>query len=92
MDFYVTGPSGDVLASDNRQQDSLHSIDVKRTGEYSVCLDNSFSRVSEKLVFVDIIIDDDTAEKLAEKVTVETDMVANMEVDMKLQNLTVSDV
>lgn len=88
MNFFVTGPNGESLVTEDRKLDSLHSIDVKQTGEYTICLDNSFSHVSEKMVFVDIIIEDDSGE-VKENPSIQYN-VDNAEVDLKLQNLSVS--
>ena len=91
VNFFIRGPDGTVLASDERKLDALKSVDIKETGEYEICLDNSFSHVSEKLVFVDIIIEDDSGENEEDKNRgVGPDIFKNMEMDMKLYNLSVS--
>lgn len=90
INFFITGPDGSIITSDDRKMDSLHSVDVKATGEYTVCLDNSFSHLTEKMVFIDIIIDDDSGEEKPQPAESVPDLVKKMEIDMKLQNLTVS--
>ena len=30
--------------------DGLHGLDVKQTGEYEICVDNSFSRMTGELL------------------------------------------
>ena len=92
INFFITGPDGLILASDERKLDALKSVDVKETGEHAICLDNSFSHVSEKLVFMDIIIEDDAGESIEEKNKQQLgpDIVKSMEMDMKLYNLSVS--
>lgn len=90
INFFIKGPNGNILASDDHKLDSLNSVDVRESGEYEICLDNSFSRMSEKLVFVDIIIEDDVArEEEKKRMGVGADLAESMEVDMKLQNLSV---
>ena len=59
IDFELIGVSRELLASDYRSMDGHHSIDVDKDGEYTFCFDNSFSRISAKLVYLDIIIDDE---------------------------------
>lgn len=90
INFFIKGPNGNILVSDDHKLDSLNSVDVRESGEYEICLDNSFSRMSEKLVFVDIIIEDDVArEEEKKRMGVGADLAESMEVDMKLQNLSV---
>ncbi len=38
--------------------DGLHSFDLTLTGEYSLCFANEFSRMSHKLIYFDVIIED----------------------------------
>ena len=42
----VTGPGDKALVMEPHSMDGLHGLDVKATGEYEICLDNSFSRMT----------------------------------------------
>lgn len=45
----VTGPDGNRIVMEPRRGDGLHGIDIKTTGEYEICLDNTFSRMTGML-------------------------------------------
>ena len=60
MDFTFTGPDGNQIFSEYRKMDGLHSFDVKTTGEHSLCFSNEFSRVTHKMIYFDVIIEDDS--------------------------------
>ena len=57
MNFKLRSPSGEIVASDDHQMDGLQSYEVKEAGGYAICFDNSFSSISHKMIFVDLIID-----------------------------------
>ncbi|CAK6963129.1 transmembrane emp24 domain-containing protein 1-like [Scomber scombrus] len=54
--FALISPSGHRLASDFRRSDGIHMVDPTEDGDYRVCFDNSFSKLSEKMVFFEVII------------------------------------
>ncbi|XP_068574843.1 transmembrane emp24 domain-containing protein 1-like [Cebidichthys violaceus] len=54
--FVLVSPSGYRLASDFRKSDAIHMVDPTEDGDYRLCFDNSFSKLSEKLVFFEVII------------------------------------
>ncbi|KAF5900462.1 transmembrane emp24 domain-containing protein 5-like, partial [Clarias magur] len=56
VDFYLSSPSGDILASDMRKSDGVHTVETV-DGDYMFCFDNSFSTVSEKIIFFELILD-----------------------------------
>lgn len=56
VDFTVFSPSGQLLFSDYRKSDGVHTIDTEE-GDYMFCFDNTFSSVSEKLIFFELILD-----------------------------------
>ncbi|KAL5479512.1 hypothetical protein EMCRGX_G023039 [Ephydatia muelleri] len=60
--FLVNGPQRMPLALEPHHRDGLHAIEIKETGEYEICLDNSFSHITAKRVFLDVIIEDDEGE------------------------------
>lgn len=62
VDFTISSPSGQVLFSDYRKSDGVHTIETE-DGDYMFCFDNTFSSVSEKLIFFELILDNmDTGE------------------------------
>uniref|UniRef100_A0A3Q3IEL6 GOLD domain-containing protein n=2 Tax=Monopterus albus TaxID=43700 RepID=A0A3Q3IEL6_MONAL len=54
--FALISPSGYRLVSDFRKSDGLHMVDPTEDGDYRLCFDNSFSKLSEKMVFFEVII------------------------------------
>ncbi|KAM6914160.1 transmembrane emp24 domain-containing protein 1-like [Lycodopsis pacificus] len=54
--FVLVSPSGHRLASDFRRSDAVHMVDPTEDGDYRLCFDNSFSKLSEKLVFFEVIM------------------------------------
>ncbi|KAF7690174.1 transmembrane emp24 domain-containing protein 5 [Silurus meridionalis] len=57
VDFYLSSPSGHILASDFRKSDGVHTVETEEAGDYMFCFDNSFSTVSEKIIFFELILD-----------------------------------
>ncbi|TNM87478.1 transmembrane emp24 domain-containing protein 5 [Takifugu flavidus] len=56
VDFFIYSPSGHVLFSDYHKSDGVHTIETE-DGDYMFCFDNTFSAVSEKLIFFELILD-----------------------------------
>uniref|UniRef100_A0A8C9ZNN9 Transmembrane p24 trafficking protein 1a n=1 Tax=Sander lucioperca TaxID=283035 RepID=A0A8C9ZNN9_SANLU len=54
--FALISPSGYRLVSDFRRSDGIHMVDLTEGGDYRLCFDNSFSKLSEKMVFFEVII------------------------------------
>ena len=46
INFILTDPNENALVMEPRSGDGLHGVDVKITGEYEICLDNTFSRMT----------------------------------------------
>ncbi|XP_041912992.1 transmembrane emp24 domain-containing protein 5 [Alosa sapidissima] len=84
VDFYLSSPDGQILASDFRKSDGVHTVET-HDGDYMICFDNTFSTVSEKIIFFELILDNmgdtDNAEEWKEYVH-GTDML-----DMKLEDI-----
>ncbi|XP_078541203.1 transmembrane emp24 domain-containing protein 1 [Lissotriton helveticus] len=83
VDFILMSPSGAMLVAEYRRSDGVHTVDVTEEGDYMMCFDNSFSTISEKLVFFELIFDtqqgDDEAENWAEMV--EPDELLDIKID-----------
>ena len=47
--FEVIDPTGKKVINDIRQEDGLHSIETGKGGDFSLCFDNRFSRMSSKV-------------------------------------------
>lgn len=57
--FEVIDPTGKKVINDIRQEDGLHSIETGKGGDFSLCFDNRFSRMSSKTVFFEIFLEQD---------------------------------
>ncbi|XP_047231188.1 transmembrane emp24 domain-containing protein 5 [Girardinichthys multiradiatus] len=63
VDFFISSPSGQLLFNDQRKSDGVHTLETLEDGDYMFCFDNTFSSMSEKLVFFELILDNmDTSE------------------------------
>ncbi|CAL9695684.1 unnamed protein product [Knipowitschia caucasica] len=84
VDFYIASPTGQVLFNDYRKSDGVHTVETEE-GDYMFCFDNTFSAVSEKIIFFELILDnmetDEDPEDWKEYVH-GTDML-----DMKLEDI-----
>ncbi|KAG9483146.1 transmembrane emp24 domain-containing protein 5 [Eleutherodactylus coqui] len=56
VDFYLFSPSGELLLSEERQSDGVHTLETV-DGDYQFCFDNTFSHISEKVIFFELILD-----------------------------------
>ncbi|KAM9746290.1 transmembrane emp24 domain-containing protein 1-like [Menidia menidia] len=52
--FVLISPNGYRLISDFRKSDAFHTVDPTEDGDYRFCFDNSFSKLSEKMVFFEV--------------------------------------
>jgi len=59
INFEIISPAGKVMISDRRQEDGLHNIQTEGGGDFQFCFDNSFSRMTNKVVFFEIFLDID---------------------------------
>ncbi|XP_054646856.1 transmembrane emp24 domain-containing protein 5 isoform X1 [Dunckerocampus dactyliophorus] len=62
IDFHISSPSGQILYSDHHKSDGMHTIETEE-GDYMFCFDNTFSTVSEKLIFFELILDNMDADE-----------------------------
>ncbi|XP_072275977.1 transmembrane emp24 domain-containing protein 5 [Pyxicephalus adspersus] len=56
VDFYLVSPDGDIVLAETRQSDGVHTVETI-DGDYEFCFDNTFSRLSEKVIFFELILD-----------------------------------
>ncbi|KAJ0057892.1 hypothetical protein NL108_003037 [Boleophthalmus pectinirostris] len=54
--FSLISPSGHRLVSDFRKSDGLHMVDPTEDGDYRMCFDNSFSKMSLKMVYFEVVL------------------------------------
>uniref|UniRef100_H2Z585 GOLD domain-containing protein n=1 Tax=Ciona savignyi TaxID=51511 RepID=H2Z585_CIOSA len=57
IDFRISAPSGRAVVTEFRKNDGIHTIDPTEEGDYEVCFDNTFSRITSKTIFFELIID-----------------------------------
>ncbi|XP_009859742.2 transmembrane emp24 domain-containing protein 1-like isoform X2 [Ciona intestinalis] len=57
IDFRISAPSAIAVVTEFRKNDGIHTIDPTDEGDYEVCFDNTFSRITSKTIFFEIIID-----------------------------------
>lgn len=112
----VSDPDRHPVVMEPRSMDGLHGLDVKKTGEYEICLDNSFSTMSgnvaflplhplsslphstslflpspDKLLFLDIIIEDDAGEEGEEEQIVPYQLTKEaIALDVQVQDMKVT--
>ncbi|EPQ03301.1 Transmembrane emp24 domain-containing protein 1 [Myotis brandtii] len=83
VDFTLESPQGVLLVSESRKADGVHTVEPTEAGDYKLCFDNSFSTISEKLVFFELIFDslqdDEEVEGWAEVVEPEEMLDVKME-------------
>lgn len=51
INYWLYSPSNRVLHSDLKKRDGHQTLKLEETGEYRFCLDNAFSRFSQKQVY-----------------------------------------
>ncbi|MEQ2193612.1 hypothetical protein XENOCAPTIV_005954 [Xenoophorus captivus] len=54
--FALISPTGYRVVSEFRTSDGIYMVDPSEFGDYRLCFDNSFSKLSEKTVFFKVII------------------------------------
>ncbi|OWF50717.1 transmembrane emp24 domain-containing protein 1-like [Mizuhopecten yessoensis] len=59
VSFYVQAPDGRVMVSDVQKSDAVHKIDAEVAGDYKMCFDNTFSHFNTKVIYFELVSDDD---------------------------------
>ncbi|XP_072182437.1 transmembrane emp24 domain-containing protein 5-like [Diadema setosum] len=57
INFILRSPTNKALATEARKPDGIYSFHLQETGDYLFCFDNSFSRMSDKVVYFDLALD-----------------------------------
>lgn len=56
VSFSLISPSGHRLVSEFRKSDGIHMVDSTVDGDYRICFDNSFSQMSLKMVYFEVVL------------------------------------
>uniref|UniRef100_A0A8D0L2B9 Transmembrane p24 trafficking protein 5 n=1 Tax=Sphenodon punctatus TaxID=8508 RepID=A0A8D0L2B9_SPHPU len=56
VDFHLISPNGETLVFEQRRSDGVHTVETE-DGDYMFCFDNTFSTISEKVIFFELILD-----------------------------------
>ncbi|XP_051954798.1 transmembrane emp24 domain-containing protein 5-like [Xyrauchen texanus] len=56
VDFYLHSPIGHIQVFDHKKSDGVHTVETEE-GDYMFCFDNTFSTISEKIIFFELILD-----------------------------------
>ncbi|GAB1289955.1 Transmembrane emp24 domain-containing protein 5 [Apodemus speciosus] len=85
IDFHLASPEGRTLVFEQRKSDGVHTIETE-DGDYMFCFDNTFSTISEKVIFFELILDN-----MGEEVQQQDDWkkyITNTDVlEMKLEDI-----
>ncbi|XP_017505503.2 transmembrane emp24 domain-containing protein 5 isoform X2 [Manis javanica] len=85
IDFHLSSPEGRTLVFEQRKSDGVHTVETE-VGDYMFCFDNTFSTISEKVIFFELILDNmgeqDQEQEDWKKYITGTDML-----DMKLEDI-----
>ncbi|CAJ0920187.1 unnamed protein product [Ranitomeya imitator] len=85
IDFYLYSPSGVQILSEERQSDGVHTLETI-DGDYQFCFDNTFSRMSEKVIFFELILDH-MGEEGEEQEDWKNYVIGSDLLDMKLEDI-----
>uniref|UniRef100_A0A0M3JS24 GOLD domain-containing protein n=1 Tax=Anisakis simplex TaxID=6269 RepID=A0A0M3JS24_ANISI len=96
--FYVLSPKGSRILIDVRSNDAMHRVELKEPqngyGDYTFCFDNTFSIQSEKRVFFEFFLMDESGQFLGgfdEKFSVADEVLRTLDTRLEhFQNVTVS--
>ncbi|CAI5776678.1 emp24 domain-containing 5 [Podarcis lilfordi] len=82
IDFHLLSPKGEALVFEQRKSDGVHTVETE-DGDYMFCFDNTFSTLSDKVIFFELILDNmgDEEEDWKKYIT-GTDLL-----DMKLEDI-----
>uniref|UniRef100_A0A8I3NUM2 Transmembrane p24 trafficking protein 5 n=2 Tax=Canis lupus familiaris TaxID=9615 RepID=A0A8I3NUM2_CANLF len=85
IDFHLASPEGRTLVFEQRKSDGVHTVETE-DGDYMFCFDNTFSTISEKVIFFELILDNmgeqEQEQEDWKKYITGTDML-----DMKLEDI-----
>ncbi|XP_029474166.1 transmembrane emp24 domain-containing protein 5 [Rhinatrema bivittatum] len=56
INFHLVSPKDEILIYEERRSDGVHTVETE-DGDYMFCFDNTFSTISEKVIFFELILD-----------------------------------
>jgi len=59
VDFSITGPDGKPLVAETDKSENNHQVTIEADGDYKICFDNKKSRSGSKLIFFELLLDND---------------------------------
>nr|XP_033771884.1 transmembrane emp24 domain-containing protein 5 [Geotrypetes seraphini] len=85
INFHLVSPNNEILIYEERKSDGVHTVETE-DGDYMFCFDNTFSTISEKVIFFELILDhlgeDGKEEEDWRKYLIGTDLL-----DIKLEDI-----
>lgn len=87
INFHLASPSGKIIVSDFKKPENSHRTEVTEDGDYKICWDNSFSHISRKTVFFEIIIESEDEENESWDFDEYDSLTPEELYDMKLQDI-----
>ena len=60
INFSIDGPDYRLFETPERKSSGFHSFVVDSAGVYQICLDNTFSNLKSKYVYLEVLADDDS--------------------------------
>lgn len=61
VSFTLISPSAHRLVSEFRKSDGIHTVEHAEDGDYRICFDNSFSHMSLKMVYFEVVLNAQSA-------------------------------
>ncbi|XP_041969474.1 transmembrane emp24 domain-containing protein 5-like [Aricia agestis] len=62
----IQNPDGTKILTDYKKSQNSIILELEQEGDYVICLDNTFSMMNSKLVFIDVVLEDRTNSSDAE--------------------------
>uniref|UniRef100_A0A8C9DMM6 Transmembrane p24 trafficking protein 5 n=1 Tax=Prolemur simus TaxID=1328070 RepID=A0A8C9DMM6_PROSS len=90
IDFHLASPEGKTLVFEQRKSDGVHTVETE-IGDYMFCFDNTFSTISEKVIFFELILDN-MGEQAQEQEDWKKYITGTDMLDMKLEDILVKDM
>ncbi|ELW72614.1 55 kDa erythrocyte membrane protein [Tupaia chinensis] len=85
IDFHLASPEGKILVFEQRKSDGVHTVETE-VGDYMFCFDNTFSTISEKVIFFELILDN-MGEQAQEQEDWKKYITGTDMLDMKLEDI-----
>ncbi|XP_069497929.1 transmembrane emp24 domain-containing protein 5 [Ambystoma mexicanum] len=86
VNFYLVSPKNDILIFEERKSDGVHTVETEE-GDYMFCFDNTFSTISEKVIFFELILDNIGEEDGNDQEDWKKYIMGNDPLDMKLEDI-----